>query len=294
MTVWWSLPTFHNCNPKHWVRAWKLSTSRPHTVKASNKWRGARTFLALNGFFFDRWYVIRDWMRATNTPWIFTTDSDALVTVNITALAQHNADTLASRRFWIHLEAPRSCWPFAFLSLEFLDDITSFWRTLMRPDVWTTDNVAKFGINDMIALGIYISLNEYPNHSCLFWDNQSQQSPGSCDTAYSDHGILKRLVEHNAKAQYPAGSLAYDGHGRPTFLGPGHGIVDKNYLHDPTGSYDIHVRSRQKKLRFSNGQPLLALKNGTWLPHWGYILEDALENCVDVHMQHLLNHHNCT
>ena len=164
-----------------------------------------------------------------------------------------------------------------------MNDI-QFWKTLLHPDVWTFANALFLNANDMLGLGHCVASAEYP---CWANDQTHQRAPGTCNSGYSARGILRRLAERNVMGRYKAGSLAI----YPNMRGfPDLGPVDKKYQHDPT---DICKRG-QKRLRLENGQRHFDLKNGEWIRHFGYILEDDFEACVDIHLDHIRSVHNCS
>ena len=82
-------------------------------------------------------------------------DSDAIMTQNVTNIAQKNLQLFLQHELWIYYNPPRSSVPFAFLSLDALQDITKFWNHALASDVWTSEFVKSTSPNDMVLLGHY-------------------------------------------------------------------------------------------------------------------------------------------
>lgn len=242
--------------------------------------------------FFERWYVLRDWMRSSHVDWAFTMDSDAIVGVNITNLVQTNWDVIEKHAFWLVWEPPRTTMAFALFSQRALDDVTSYWNQLLKPSVWTLGTP-----NDMIAMGHYVHSAHGKPYPC--WGYGFNHKAGSCDDTI-DYGrsiVLKRMS--GVKAQYvpgtfgPSPNTSEQLHARNLLNQRDRSVlvVDKNAGHDPLGLYNR--RKGHKELRFTNGVPELKRRDGTWTPIWGHILEDGMERCAYRHVQLMETHQTC-
>lgn len=250
--------------------------------------------------FFDRWYVLRDWMRASGTPMVFVSDSDALVTINVTRLVHDNVQVMEQHKIWAAQENPRTTFQFAFVTLDFLEDFTAVCNKLFHPEYDLWHKKKTIAANDMIVLGHYAKLAEGPNFSC--WANDEKwggPKPG-CESPYGMRYVLDRLRAANITAKYTLGNLQLNQNIESVFTGS-IGVVDKNYRHDPTGFFEMS--EGEKKLRFVNGQPQMKLTieataarndKTLWYPIWGYILEDELEQSASYHLERIRNKETCT
>mmetsp|Transcript_2147 Transcript_2147/g.4393 ORF Transcript_2147/g.4393 Transcript_2147/m.4393 type:complete len:900 (+) Transcript_2147:148-2847(+) len=260
-------------------------------------------FKEVQKVFYDRWYVLRDWMRATNTEWVFTMDSDTIMTLNMADFFRDNFEVLSQRKYWVAYEPPRSTFAESLLTLDFLNDVTSFWNILHRleePRFWSEqDNkdmhLSRSGYNDMLSLGHYIHLSEGPGmEKCWGWEDESSREPSSCSTGYGYKPILERLRLHGVQARYKPGSFLFN-ETQHSEISDAIGVADKNYMHDPMNFFEMKGGGRgQKQLRFDYGKPQMLLKNGSWYPIWAYILEDGMERCVDSHLERILQQRTCT
>jgi FkbM family methyltransferase len=238
--------------------------------------------------FFDRWYVLRNWMQKSGRNRVFVMDSDAIMTQSVTDIVKNNWNLFRQHELWIYYNPPRSSFPFAFLSLDALEDITQFWNRALASDVWTPEFVKSTSPNDMVLLGHYSHSAVGKPYPC--WGYGAEHKDGSCDDSidYGHKKVLDRLVEKNVVAKYAPGTLSLNRKGKPVF---DVGVVDNNYRHDPIKRYEM--KNGQKQLRFVNGTPQLKLKTGGWTSLWGYILEDSLEACVNSHLQLIKSKATC-
>jgi FkbM family methyltransferase len=238
--------------------------------------------------FFDRWYVLRDWMARTKTSRVFTMDSDAMLTVNVTEFVSLNVLELSKHDVWIVYNPPRSSWPFALLTDRALEDITSFWNRMFQADIWTSKFVGGTSPNDMIALGHYSHTAVGKPYPC--WGYGPEHASGTCDNSidYGHEKVLERLAQMGVRAKYPPGTLTLGPGGTAAFV---EGVVDNNYRHDPMQRYEM--RKGQKQLRFWRGQAQLKLRSQRWVTVWGYVLEDDTEACVKHHVEHIHKVHTC-
>ena len=239
--------------------------------------------------FFERWYVLRDWMREAKVSRVFTMDSDAMMVENVTALMERNIAHFKKHEFWLVYNPPRTSVPFFYITLRGLEDITSFWNKLLLPDVWTKEFVTATAPNDMVAIGHYAHSAVGRPYPC--WGYGPGHAPGSCDGTI-DYGFVKVLNRMEAKgirAKYPPGTLTLDEHGLAKIP---EGVVDNNYRHDPIGRYESVKGSKQ--LRFVRGTPQMKLRTGEWVRMWGYILEDSIEACAGHHVGHVERADSCT
>jgi len=230
--------------------------------------------------YFERWYVLRDWMRRSGTTRVFVMDSDAFMIQNITKLVHDHWDIFSDHEMWFAYNPPRSSWPFALLSLAALEDITHFWNKALAPDVWTSEFIKGTEPNDMVLLGHYSHSAVGKPYPC--WGYGPEHGDGSCDNsiAYGHTKVLERLAAKNIRAKFAPGTLTLDRNGKSAL---DVGVVDNNYRHDPMHRYEM--KNGQKQLQFLEGVPQFKLITGKWVPMWGYILEDAMEGCVNVHLK---------
>jgi len=238
--------------------------------------------------FFQRWYVLREWMRKTGVHMIFTMDSDAVMTQNITRLVFDNLNTIEEHEMWLFYIPPRSSIGCFLTSLAALEDITKFWNRLFLPDIWTSEFVTGTSPNDMIALGHYIHNAVGKPYPC--WGFGPGRKDGSCDGSI-DYGytkILERLSLKGVKTKFSPGTLALNKTGQATLSA---GVFDLTYTHDPLQRYEM--KNGMKQLRFLKGTPQFKLRSGSWITLWGYILEDAMEKCVDSHLKSITLHKTC-
>ena len=239
--------------------------------------------------YFNRWYVLRDWMARTNTSQVFTMDSDAMMTLNITEFVSLNVLELSNHDMWIVYNPPRSSWPFALLTGRALKDITSFWNRMFQPDIWTSEFTGGTAPNDIIALGHYSHTAIGKPYPC--WGYGADHALGTCDDsiAYGHAKVLDRLRKKGVRAKYPPGTLTLGAGGAARFV---EGVVDNNYRHDPIQRYEMQ-KGKYKQLRFWRGQPQLKLRSQRWTSVWGYILEDETEACMKHHVEHIHKARSC-
>ena len=229
--------------------------------------------------YFDRWYVLRDWMRRSGTARVFVMDSDAFMIQNITKLVQDHLDIFSEHELWFVYNPPRSSWPFALLSLVALEDITHFWNQALASDVWTPELVKGTEPNDMVLLGHYSHSAVGKPYPC--WGYGPGHKDGTCDNSidYGHTKVLERLAAKNIRAKFAPGTLTLDRNGKSVL---DLGVVDNNYRHDPMHRYEM--KNGQKQLQFLEGVPQFKLRKDKWVPVWGYILEDRMEACVNTHL----------
>ena len=79
--------------------------------------------------FFEKWYVLRDWMREAKVSRAFTMDSDAMMVENVTALLEHNIGHFKEHEFWLVYNPPRASVLFFYITLRGLEDISRFGTT---------------------------------------------------------------------------------------------------------------------------------------------------------------------
>ena len=230
--------------------------------------------------FFHRWYVLRDWMRRSGTAKVFVMDSDAFMIQNVTKLVQDHWDVFRGHELWFVYNPPRSSWPFALLSLVALEDITHFWHQALAPGIWTPEFVKGTEPNVMVLLGHYSRSAVGKPYPC--WGDGPVPFDGPCDNSNANGHtkVLERLAAKNITAKYAPGTLSLNRHGNSTL---DVGVVDTNYRHDPLQRYEM--KNGEKQLQFLDGIPHLKLKTGKWVSLWGYVLEDELEACVNVHLK---------
>ena len=238
--------------------------------------------------FFDRWYVLRNWMRRTSTAQAFTMDSDAVMTLNITNFVASNAVNLRKHEVWIVYNPPRSSLPYALITERALSNITAFWNQMFKPNIWTQEFVGGTEPNDMVAMGHYSHTAVGKPYPC--WGYGPEHLAGSCDDSidFGHTKVLERLVEHGVRAAYPPGTLTLNSYGNAPLA---QGVVDNNYRHDPIQRYVMH--NGQKHLRFWKGTPQLERKDQSWINAWGYILEDETEACVGHHLANIRAKRTC-
>lgn len=248
-------------------------------------WR--QTFPKNQKVFFDRWYVLRDWMRETKTQRIFTMDSDAIMTQNITHFYLKNWHIFRKHEIWIFYAPPRSSFQFTLISLSALEDLTKFWNRMFMPDMWTNEFITGTTPNDMVALGQYIHSSLMKPYPC--WGFGPDRAAGTCSMDYAIDTIINRVKRANITAKYSVGGLNLDQNGQATFL---EGVVHNNYQHNFENIFAM--RKNEKILRFWKGVPQLKLKNSYWMSLWGYILEDEKESCVEEHLNYIQKTSSCT
>jgi glycosyltransferase involved in cell wall biosynthesis len=228
--------------------------------------------------FFDRWYVLRDWMRQSGTQRVFAMDSDAFLIQNITKLVKDNWNVFRQHEVWFAYNPPHSSWPYVLLTIAALEDITHFWNQALAPDVWTSEFVRRTEPNDMVLLGHYSHSAVGKPYPC--WGYGPEHKDGTCDNsiAYGHTKVLERLAAKNIRAKFSPGTLTLDRNGKSVV-----GIFDPNYRSDPIQRYEM--KNGQKQLQFLKGVPQFKLKTGKWMSMWGYILEDSAEACINVHLE---------
>lgn len=238
--------------------------------------------------FFDRWYVLRDWMKRTGTNIVFVMDGDGIMTQNVTNFVHVNWNVFREHQMWIVYNPPRASWPFAFLTLSALQDVTNFWNQMFVADIWTSEFIGGTSPNDMIALGHYTHASVGQPYPC--WGYGPKHTDGSCDDSidYGHTVILNRLRHRNITARFTPGTLTLNQMGHSTFPT---GIVDNNYKHDPIQMFNMQKKSKQ--LRFWKGIPQFQLRTRAWMSVWGYILEDEKEICVDNHIKLITSKSTC-
>ena len=240
--------------------------------------------------YFDRWYVLRNWMNQTNTQHVLAVDSDVLMTLNITKFVSSNVLELSKHELWLVYNPPRSSQPFALLTYRALTNITSFWNRMFQPDIWTSEFVGAGSPNDMIAMGHYSHIAVGKPYPC--WGYGPGHAAGTCTSGYGYTKVLERLVELDVRASYAPGTLTVGPGGTAQFP---EGIIDNNYRHDPIQQYEmLGVAEKQKQLRFWKGQAQIKLRSQWWMSAWGYILEDDTEACVEYHLGHIRNKSSCS
>lgn len=237
--------------------------------------------------FFDRWYILRDWMRSSSTHRVFTIDSDALVTLNVSDFASSNQE-VKKHDLLISYVPPRVTGAFALLTERALSNITAFWNRMLQPDIWTSNFVNHHAPNDMIAFGHYIHMAVGRPYPC--WGLGPGREAGSCDNSmdYGHTQVLERLEAFGVHAAYPPATLTLNQHGVAPFSA---GVVDISHTHDPHQRFKM--RAGSKKLRFLRGVPQLQLQSEEWVDVWAYILEDETERCIDGHVQRINNLSTC-
>ena len=256
--------------------------------------------------FFDRWYILRNWMRRSGTSQAFTMDSDAILTLDISKFVASNIDILKHHSIWIVYNPPRSSLQYVLTTEQALSNITAFWNRMFHPSIWSREFIGGASPNDMIAMGHYSHMAVGTPYPC--WGYGPSHLPGSCNNTldYGHTTILDRLLAHNIKATYPPGTLTLNKDGIPQFS---QGIVDNNYRHDPLQRFVMH--NGQKQLRFRHGVPQLKLKTSSsssspsppprsprppdpWVNTWAYILEDDTEACTQHHLSLIQSKSSCT
>jgi len=238
--------------------------------------------------FFHRWYVIRDWMRESRNNVMFTMDSDAMMTQNITALVAENLQTIEKNELWLYYNPPRSSGQCLMSSLAALEDMTNFFNQLLLTDTWTPELIKSKEPNDMVAIGHYVHSAVGRPYPC--WGLSVGQKDGTCDDSmsYGHTKVLDKLASKGVAAKFAPGTLSLDRHGHAPFAA---GVFDNNYRHDPLQRYEMKDNSKQ--LRFWQGTPQFKLRTGKWMSLWGYVLEDEMESCVDVHLKHIIERTTC-
>lgn len=238
--------------------------------------------------FFDRWYVLRDWMAKSETPRVFAMDSDTMLTINVSDFVSHNFLKLSAHDVWIVYNPPRSSLAFALLSHRALVDITLFWNQMFHPDIWTAEFIGRTSPNDMIAMGHYIHTAVGKPYPC--WGYGPKNYSGTCDDSidYGHAKVLDRLVKKGIRAKYTPGTLTIGPVGTANFI---EGVVDSNYQHDAIQRFEMH--NGEKQLRFHKGSAQLKLRTQQWMPVWGYILEDDTEICAQNHIENIRKFRTC-
>lgn len=185
-------------------------------------------------------------------------------------------------------EPPISSWGYTLVSLRALQDITNFWNRMLVPSIWSKEFVKDNEPNDMVALGHYVHSAVGKPYPCWGYGRERNQS-GGCDEvmSYGHPVVLDRLQKSDIVAKYTPGTLMLNAEGLATFS---YGVLDKNYQADTQALIDLGpafnraTRTGSKLLRFIRGVPHMKLLTGKWVKLWGYILEDALEQCVTKHL----------
>jgi len=246
--------------------------------------------------FFLRWFLIRNWMRRAGQNKILAIDSDAMVTANISELAVSNAATLAQADIWLWYFPPATTGAFILISLAALEDVTRFWVRMLRPDVWPQQHVGGTLPNDMVAFGHYVHTQVGKPYPCWGVANTSERAkfcdPMTGSSGYGFPDILAAIQRVGLQASFKTSSLSIypDGTAALDF-----GIVDHNFNDNPMQIFAMvgSKKQKQKQLRFVNGQPQLLLRSGSWVPTWGYILEDKYEACVQHHLRWIRSSATC-
>jgi len=244
--------------------------------------------LADERVFVHRWYVIREWMRSAGVPVMFTMDSDAIMTLDVTRFVAANLDVIRQHELWLYYNPPRASGLCFLASLAALEDITLFFNRLLTADTWTAEFVKDREPNDMVALGHYVHSAVGKPYPC--WGLAPGRQNNTCDDSmpYGRTKILRALAAHGVVARFAPGTFSLDEHGRSQFAA---GVFDNNYRHDPLQRYEM--RGGSKQLRFSEGTPQFKLRTGAWMTLWGYVLEDEMEACADAHWRHIRANATC-
>mmetsp|Transcript_30236 Transcript_30236/g.76640 ORF Transcript_30236/g.76640 Transcript_30236/m.76640 type:complete len:246 (-) Transcript_30236:449-1186(-) len=233
-------------------------------------------------------------MRRTGTQRIFTMDSDAIITANISELAASDAPAMARADIWLVYAPPRTAMPFVFITLAALEDVTAFWTRMLQPDVWLPKHVGGTKPNDMIAMGHYVHTNVGPPYPC--WGLSGAQPKLRCgdgNGSYTtlDYGIpdiLHAIRRVGLTANFRTETLGLGAGGRVPLDA---GIVDGNYRDDALQMFAMV--NQQKQIRFVNGSAQLLLRSGKWVPTWGYVMEDKAERCAGIHVRRISSRASC-
>ena len=243
--------------------------------------------------FFIRWYTLKYWMRLHNVDTIFTMDSDAIMTENITHFIHSNKHILSKHALWVHQSLPRTSFQFAIMTQKALTDLLNFWNNLLLPEIWTTEFRNDHEPNDMVALGHYVHMKTVEPFPC--WGFGPKRKNGTCEYGYNIKKILQNIQNAGIRAKYSVGNLGPDVIVTQHF---NNGFVDINYKNNDANFYA--TEAREKVLRFNHGNVELLMhvhrnddKNLTWVRHWGYVLEDETEKCAAMHINRIENKHSC-
>ena len=248
--------------------------------------------------FFLRWFLIRAWLRRNpGIDRVFTMDSDAIMTQDVTYLTREHNLTIAGHEIWLVYMPPRASFPFFLITRHALEDVTAFFSRLLKPDIWPTALMGGTQPNDMTAMGHYTHAHVGQPYPC--WGVRGiEKMHCENDTVGSGYGIPKVLRAINRsrysrggplRARYSTGTLSIDDRLALPF-GDRVGVVDNNYRHDPLNVFEM---TPHKQLRFVGGQAQLLLRKGRWVNVWGYILEDETEACVHHHLAHITQNRTC-
>ena len=258
----------------------------------------SKRFPTREKIFFERWYIIRNWMTVSGCRQVFTMDSDAIMTQSINDMIQTNWNTINKHELWLTYDPPRSSWTFVLMKYAALQDILLFWDRMFTLGLWT-----RFGPrspNDMIALGHYIHTAVGKPYPC--WGYGSEHKVGSCDGSI-DYGItetLNALHARNITGAFVPGTLNLNHMGQPEMES---GVFDVNWHRNFNGRYAMKQQQMNynghnkkwngKQLRFHDGNPQFLLKTRRWISLYGYIMEDTLETCVHIHLKRIAQRETC-
>ena len=248
--------------------------------------------------FFERWYVLRDWMRSARLTRAFTMDSDTLLFANVTEVAHElrwDSDDQTSELIYMHYVPPRLASNAGQLvSLAFLDDVTSFWSNVMgaaslyQVPPWA----ASTNPNDMTLFGHYFHYAHYAaTGSIECWPLKQTDPMRNCEkTDYAMKSNLDRFKAAGLRARFAAASLSLNPDGQAA----AGCVFDNNLFSDPIDAYQMSsAEPSAKSVSFVAGTPHFRARNGKRVVACSYILEDELEACVTHHVERALAMATC-
>ena len=235
--------------------------------------------------YFDRWYILRDWMMQTQTMQVLAIDGNVIITEDISKFVASNSVETLKHDLWVANNPARSSQAVVLLTYRALKDVTSFWNRIFQPDIWTSEIAKEHLPNEMLAMGYYLHVATGENLPCK--GNNSKNTSDICNTHQHGHiaEFLKRVAQKGVRAHFPPGALGISRGGIARFP---QGVIDDDRLHDSSQQYEMSKEGKQ--LRFWRGQAQLKLRSQWWMFVWGYIIDDG---CFKHHAEHILKKHTC-
>lgn len=235
--------------------------------------------------YFDRWYILRDWMTQTKTTQVMAIDRNVAITEDISKFVASNSVEIVKHDLWVAYNPMRSSQGFVLLTRRALADVTSFWNRIFQPDLWTSEVANEHSPNEMLAMGYYLHVATAGDLPCV--GNSPQNISVVCSAHQHVHitKFLEQVAQKGVRAHFPPGALGIGLGGIARFH---QGIVDDNHLYDTSQQFEMSKEGKQ--LRFWKGQAQLKLRSQWWVFIWGYIIDDG---CFKHHTEHILKKHTC-
>lgn len=255
------------CETLSMIDATMLESARRSAFRWRSEWPGGQRV------FFDRWYILLEWMRRSHTDRVYTADTDALVFENVSVIAQR-IDRISppESSVFMYFNPPRTSTNVGvFATRAFLENVTSFWNQVLDEDknLYRVPTVGRgTNPNDMTLFGHYFHYRHFLATGHIDCGNRG----GRCTTDYANMGNMERFRTARILPGMNIHSLNDFEKGE---LNAGC-IFDTNLFRRDRARRLLHPR----RLKFVSGKPFYESVRGDLVPVCSIVLEDSLEKCA--------------